>query len=112
MLNSLGANRSKVFSEFEFIDIKSKKIVEPNSAGFFYKTHYRIIDNFKKSYLHLFPRRSCDAFFSTYMMNTPWFQNPFPKFNSIEEMHSWIQPLLDDEEVVKKKWFVYLQDSY
>jgi hypothetical protein len=30
-------------------------------------------------------------------MNSPWDDNPFPKFNDIYEMHQWIDPLLKEE---------------
>jgi len=109
MLKAVKANRSRVFSEFEIIDIQSEKEVEANWDNFFYKTHFRVIDNLRKSYLWYHPRRSCDAFASAYLMNTPWSYNPFPEFNSITEMHDWLEPLLKDEEKVEagKSGFTY-----
>lgn len=109
MLKAAAANKSKVFSEIEIIDIKPEDEVEENWDTFFYKNHYRIIEKFQQSYLWYHPRRSCDAFFSAYLMNTPWSDNPFPKFKSISEMHDWIKPLLNDEEKVvdDKTGFTY-----
>lgn len=98
ILNEIKTNASKVFSELEIIDIKAKVSVEENWNHFFYKSHYRVVDQLSNSYLWYHPRRSCDAFFSAYLMNTPWPDNPFPEFKSISEMHEWIQPLLNDEE--------------
>lgn len=103
MLESVFSNRSKVFAELEIIDIKNEEEVQENWNSFFHKNHYNIIDDFKKSYLWYHPRRSCDAFFSAYLMNTPWSYNPFPEFKSITEMHKWIEPLLSDEELVKNE---------
>ncbi|MDZ4810870.1 MAG: hypothetical protein SGI96_21755 [Bacteroidota bacterium] len=100
MLKAAASNKSKVFSEIEIIDIKPEDEVEENWDPFFYKNHYSIVDKFQQSYLWYHPRRSCDAFFSAYLMNTPWSDNPFPKFKSISEMHNWLKPLLDDEEKV------------
>lgn len=102
MLNAMNANRSKVFYEVEIIDIKPEEDVEDNWESFLYKNHYSIIEKFQHSYLWHHPRRSCDAFFSAYLMNTPWSDNPFPKFKSIDEMHKWIKPLLEDEEKAAK----------
>lgn len=98
MLESIDANKSRVFSEIEIIDIKPEEEIEENWDNFFYKSHYSIIDSFQKSDLWNHPRRSCEAFFSAYLMNTPWSENPFPKFKSIAEMHKWIAPLLKDEK--------------
>lgn len=102
MLDAMNANRSKVFYEVDIIDIKSEDQVEENWKDFLYKNHYGISNKLQDSYLWYHPRRSCEAFFSAYMMNTPWSDNPFPKFKTISEMHKWIQPLLDDEETVEK----------
>ncbi|HSC54245.1 MAG TPA: hypothetical protein VLC98_11505 [Phnomibacter sp.] len=102
MLDALNANKSKVFYELEIIDIKPEDTVEENWEDFLYKSHYGIIEKCQDSYLWQHPRRSCDAFFSAYLMNTPWHDNPFPKFKSISEMHKWIKPLLDDEEIAEK----------
>lgn len=102
LLQAMNKNKSKVFYEVEVIDIMPDTELEDKWRNFFYKTHYRIINKFQKSYLWWHPRRSCDAFFSAYMMNTPWSDNPFPEFKSIDEMHNWIMPLIKDEEKVEK----------
>lgn len=109
MLDAMNANKSKIFYEVEIIDIKPEDDVENNWEDFLYKNHYAIIEKLQDSYLWQHPRRSCDAFFSAYLMNTPWPDNPFPKFKSIREMHQWIKPLLDDEENAKNhdKGFIY-----
>ncbi|MBA3647279.1 MAG: hypothetical protein H0W62_01820 [Chitinophagales bacterium] len=103
MLEAIKANKSRVFSEIEIIDIKSKTEIENSWHHFFYKTHYRSIDSLQQSYLWFHPRRSCDAFFSAYAMNSPFDNNPFPAFNTIDEMHDWIEPLLKDERKVEAK---------
>jgi hypothetical protein len=109
MLLAMKANRSKVFSEIEIIDIKDEEEVEENWDNFFYKNHYVVINNLHQSYLLNHPRRSCEAFFSAYLMNSPWSDNPMPTFKTIEEMHDWINPLLKDEEKAEtsKSGFTY-----
>ena len=94
MLDASMRNKSRNFYKLEIIDIKPKEEVEDTWHDFIYSHHYSIIDNFKKSYLWYHPRRSTDAFFDAYLMNSPWEENPFPKFNDIYEMHQWIEPLL------------------
>lgn len=102
MLDAMNTNRSKVFYELEIIDVKVEEDVEANWRYFLYKNHYRIINKFQHSYLWQHPRRSCDAFFSAYLMNAPWPNNLFPNFKTIKEMHDWVEPLLEDEEKAEK----------
>tara|TARA_R110002050_G_scaffold71771_2_gene154348 strand:+ start:6602 stop:7600 length:999 start_codon:yes stop_codon:yes gene_type:complete len=98
MLDAPMENKSRNFYELEIIDIKSKEEVEGTWYDFIHSHHYSVIDSFKKSYLWHHPRRSTDAFFDAYLMNSPWDENPFPEFNDVYEMHKWIEPLLRAEE--------------
>jgi len=97
MLDSLQANRSRVFSELEIIDISPENTVEENWSDFIYSHHYNIIDNFRDSYLWWHPRRSCEALASETLMNDPLPHNPFTEFKTVEEMHRWIEPLIEQE---------------
>ena len=97
MLDASMENKSRNFYELEIIDIKPEEEVENTWYDFIYSHHYSVIDSFKKSYLWYHPRRSTDAFFDAYLMNSPWKENPFPEFNDIYEMHQWIEPMLREE---------------
>lgn len=97
MLDASMKNRSREFYELEIIDLKSEDEIEETWYDFIHSHHSSIINNFKDSYLWYHPRRSTDAFFDAYLMNSPWDYNPFPEFNDIYEMHQWIEPLLKEE---------------
>jgi hypothetical protein len=97
MLDASLENKSREFYELEIIDIKQKKEVEKTWNDFIYSHHYSIHKSLKETYLWYFPRRTTDAFFDAYLMNSPWEENPFPEFNDVYEMHQWIEPLLKDE---------------
>lgn len=97
MLDASMKNRSREFYELEIIDLKSEDEIEETWYDFIHSHHYSAINNFKDSYLWYHPRRSTDAFFDAYLMNSPWDYNPFPEFNDIYEMHQWIEPLLKEE---------------
>ncbi|MFV8328420.1 hypothetical protein [Flavobacterium sp. ZS1P14] len=97
MLNASFKNRSREFYELEIIDIKPEDEVEETWYNFIHSHHYSVINNLKESYLWHHPRRSTDAFFDAYLMNSPWGGNPFPEFNDIYEMHQWIEPMLKEE---------------
>lgn len=98
MLNASLKNRSREFYELEIIDIKPKEEVEETWSDFIYSHHYSILKGLNESYLWNHPRRTTDAFFDAYLMNSPWEENPFPKFNDVYEMHQWIEPILKKEK--------------
>jgi len=100
MLDASMENKSRNFYELEIIDIKPKAEVEDTWYDFIYSHHFSVIDDFKKSSLWHHPRRSTDAFFNAYLMNSPLDDNPFPEFNDIYEMHKWIEPLLKEENAI------------
>lgn len=97
MLDGSMKNRSREFYELEIIDLKSEDEIEETWYDFIHSHHSSVINNFKDSYLWYHPRRSTDAFFDAYLMNSPRDYNPFPEFNDIYEMHQWIEPLLKEE---------------
>lgn len=97
MLDALNSNASRVFSEVEIIDISPEELVEENWRDFLYSHHFNIMDNFRDSYLWWHPRRSCEALAAGTLMQDPMSHNPFPEFNTLEEMHKWIEPLIKEE---------------
>jgi len=98
MLDASIENKSREFYELEIIDVKSEEEIEEIWGDFIYSHHYSVLKNLKESYLWHHPRRSTDAFFDAYLMNSPWDDNPFPDFNDIYDMHQWIEPLLKEEK--------------
>lgn len=97
ILDASMKNKSREFYELEIIDIKAEEEIEDIWHDFIHSHHYSVIKSLKESYLWYHPRRSTDAFFDAYLMNSPWDYNPFPEFNDIYEMHQWIEPILYDE---------------
>jgi len=98
MTKSFNKNKSHEFSQVEIIDIKPEPEITDNWRDFFYHHHYDVMDNFNKSQLWWHPRRSCEAHASALLMNSPWPYDPFPLFNSISEMHDWINPFINEEK--------------
>ncbi|WP_343785326.1 hypothetical protein [Wandonia haliotis] len=97
MLDASFKNKSREFYELEIIDVKPEEEVEETWDDFIYSHHYSIHNSLKETYLWYHPRRTTDAFFDAYLMNSPWDDNPFPEFNDVYEMHQWIEPLLKGE---------------
>jgi hypothetical protein len=97
MLDIWKNNQTLKLAEVEIIDIKQEEELEEKWEDFFYSHHYSILKNIKQSYLWSHPRRSCDAFAAATLQCSPWPDNEFPKFKTINDLHDWLGPLIDDE---------------
>jgi len=62
-----------------------------------------ITNDIFRSYLFTHPRRSCDAFASATLMCDPWNDNPYPRFETLEELQEWVMPLIKEEELYDSK---------
>ena len=102
MLKVWKKNKTRELAQIEIVDIKTKEELVRTWDDFIYSHHYGVSDSIFNSYLFRYPRRSCDAFAETNLMNRPWKDNHFPKLDSITELHEWIRPLLDEEEQYDK----------
>lgn len=97
MLEVWKDNKTLELAEVEIIDIQDRDIIEANWNDFFFSHHYMITDSIFNSYLFNHPRRSCDAFAAATLMCDPWPDNPFPDFNTLQELQSWVRPLIEEE---------------
>ena len=97
LLNAWKESPSLGLNQINIIDIKSENEVEENWKEFFVRQHYSIWNNIFESWLFLYPRRSCEALASFTLENECWQKNKFPNFNSLEELHQWILPLVIEE---------------
>ena len=98
MLEVWSKNKSLELAEVDVIDIRDREDIEKSWEEFFYSHHYGIYKDIFQSYLFHQPRRSCDAFASAILMVDPWHSNPFPRFETLEELQEWVQPLIREEE--------------
>ncbi len=98
MLDIWKENKSIEIAEFEIIDIKSSEDLRITWEDFIHNNHVMIADDIFKSYLFQHPRRSTTALFDATMMLRPHKDNPIPNCNSLEELHTWVKPLIGGEE--------------
>jgi hypothetical protein len=98
ILNDWKSNPTLELAEVEIVDIRPKKEILETWEEFFFNHHFVTTDNIFNSYLFTHPRRSCDAFSSATLMCKPWYENPFPQFDTLKELHDWIAPLIKEEE--------------
>ncbi|UDM63521.1 hypothetical protein KIJ96_21425 (plasmid) [Pseudoalteromonas piscicida] len=102
MLEVWSSNEMLEFSEVEVIDILSREELEPKWQDFFFSHHYMTKKDIFSSYLFEHPRRSCDAFASATLGVDPWHENPFPRFETLNELHDWVKPLIAEEEAYQE----------
>lgn len=91
-------NPSLPLTQMEIVDIKSTEEIEKNWKEFLFSDHYGIHKTIHHSFLWRYPRRSCDAFAAANLISRPWKSNPFPELSTIEELHEWIIPLIEEKK--------------
>ena len=97
MLEVWQQNPTLNLAEIDIIDIAEREHLEETWADFTVSHHYGVYENFFQSILMRHPRRSCDAFAEATLMCAPWQDNPMPQFNTLEELQSWVLPLIEEE---------------
>lgn len=97
MLEIWKANQTLNLAQIEIIDIRPQNELENVWKEFFVRNHYGIFDSFFDSRLYRYPRRSCESLSVATLMLSPMKENKFPNFNTLEELHEWIAPLVEEE---------------
>lgn len=98
MLNVWKDNKSLELAEVNIVDVRDRDEIEKSWDDFVFSHHSGIYGDIFKSYIFQQPRRSCDAFAAATLMCNPWHSNPFPRFETLEELQEWVAPLIQEEE--------------
>ena len=98
MLSAWKDNPTMELAQFNIVDIKNREELKHSWKDFFVRQHYGISDNFLNTYIFRHPRRTCEAFAMASLQQEPWRENRFPFINDLHLLHSWIAPLLQEEE--------------
>jgi len=104
-------NRTMELAQIEIIDIVSSDELSERWADFIFNFHYGTNKDIFDSYLFRFPRRSCSALFQALMMLQPRAENPFPKFETLEELWMWIKSLIEEEKNEEAFLFQVLENN-
>ena len=89
-------NISREFSAFHIVDIMGKRELKRRWRDF-NSWSFSTSKTLRSTYLFNHPRRSCDAFAMATMQQSPWKDNPFPRFKSLERLQKWLSPLIEEE---------------
>lgn len=97
MLKVWRANSVKDFAQIEIVDIKSRSELRRTWSDFIVRENFGVYKDLFRTYMFTHPRRSCDAFAGATLQGRPWKDNPIPKFDTLDDLHNWIAPLIAEE---------------
>jgi hypothetical protein len=98
MTQTWSKNPTFELGQVNIVDVKSQVELEQTWGPFFCRSHYGIHENVSTTRLFRHPRRSGESLAMATLQNDPWPENPFPKFERLSDLHSWIGPLIAEEE--------------
>jgi hypothetical protein len=88
----------KQFTQVEIIDIQTEEQILKSWDSFIHSHHYEATDNFFKSSIMRFPRRTGEVFHSNYLEGMFYEENYPPKFKSLEKLYEWYKNLISNEK--------------
>lgn len=88
----------KQFTQVEIIDIQTEEQILKSWDSFIHSHHYETTDNFFKSSIMRFPRRTGEVFHSNYLEGMFYEENYPPKFKSLEKLYEWYEDLISNEK--------------
>jgi hypothetical protein len=97
MVKTWGDNPTFELGQVSIVDIKPEAELEKTWKPFFCRSHYGIHEKLWTTWILRHPRRSGEALAMATLQNAPWPDNPFPQFKSLPELHTWIAPLVSEE---------------
>ena len=99
MKDAWGDPYSRNLEQTENIDVKAENVLRDTWKDFIHTHHYNVTDDFYKSSIGLFPRRTGEAEWNYSMPEKPIFytHNPIHKNLGFKELWEWYSPLIEAE---------------
>ena len=91
-------NPTRELAQISIVDIREPEEVKASWSDFITRTHYGASQDFSHNLLMRHPRRSCEAFAFATLQGNPWREDPFPTECSLDDLQSWIEPLIKEEK--------------
>ena len=101
LLKAWRDNPTRELAEIGIVDIREPEEVKASWLDFIVRTHGSASKDFSYSFLMRHPRRSCEAFAFATLQQDPWREDPFPTECSLDDLQSWIEPLIEEEKTEK-----------
>jgi hypothetical protein len=97
MGDAWGPSSSRSLEQIELIDIADEATLRQRWQRFIHSHHVETKASFYGSLLSTHPRRTCEALWRSLMEGKFREGNPIPRFDTLDELHSWLRPLLESE---------------
>ena len=91
-------NPTRELAQISIVDIRESEEVKASWSDFIVRTHYGVSKNLTYSHIMRHPRRSCEALAFATLQQNPWREDPFPIECSLDDLQTWIKPLIEEEE--------------
>ncbi|HJW94973.1 MAG TPA: hypothetical protein VJ901_15265 [Thermoanaerobaculia bacterium] len=91
------ANGTRTLAELQIVDIRPSRDLVKSWQSFVTGDHYSTKKRITETLLLRFPRRSCDAWGWAVLQNDPWNERPLPKFQRLDRLQRWCEPLIAEE---------------
>jgi hypothetical protein len=98
MLEKWQENPHRDLAQIDIVDIRDRSELGSTWSDFFVRQHYSIWNDVSKTYCLRNVRRSCEAFAMATLQCEPWHENRLPMTKKLAELHTWLEPLLAEEE--------------
>lgn len=89
--------KNQRLTQFEIIDIQSEATLKKSWKDFIFSHHYTVTNDFYKSSINKFPRRTGEVFYANYLEGKWLESNHPPRFKTLDEMWDWYKPLIEKE---------------
>ena len=94
-----GENPTFELAQVSIVDIKPREELERTWEPFFCRSHYGIHKTLEHTWSFRYPRRSGEGLAMATLQNAPWKDNPFPSTKALNDLHRWLEPLLEEERM-------------
>lgn len=97
MKEGWGPPEKREFEETEIIDVLPEDLLRERWRPFIFSGHSNIVKDIFESFIAIHPRRTCEAYWQCHLEARFYEGNPFPRFESMEEMWNWYDVLVKYE---------------
>lgn len=97
LLKAWRDNSTRTLAEFSIVDVRDTQEVETSWSDFLDGAHGGAISDVGQEYFMFHPRRTCEAFAFATLQQDPWTEDRFPKAKTLQELETWIKPLIEEE---------------
>lgn len=94
MKEAWGQIEERELEQTEVIDIKPEADLLASWSPFIHTHHYDIRRDYWSSWIHLHPRRTCEAWAAQYLDARFITENPVPNCSDLRQLHRWFSALV------------------